>query len=305
MCRMYALAGFRRKNTNMLEANTRQELRKYIRSWRQEGQRIALVPTMGNLHAGHLALVNGAKDQADRVVCSIYVNPTQFGEDEDIERYPRTLEADRAVLVEAGCDLLFAPDQQTIYPFGFEHAVKLNATPDIASRLEGQFRPGHFDGVVTVVARLFNLVNPDVAVFGEKDYQQLLIIRRMVEDMGYDIHIHATPTVRENSGLALSSRNSYLDKEQLETAQCLQLVLRDTAARASQAGMELSALENLAKDQLNKHELGVEYVVIRRAMDLEMPAHCDQDLRILAAVWCGKTRLIDNLQINRTCNHRG
>ena len=302
---MSAQAGSRRKNTSMLEAKTRQELRACTRSWRQNGQRISLVPTMGNLHAGHLALVKAARDKADRVVSSIYVNPTQFGEGEDIDTYPRTFEADRAALARVGCDLLFAPDVQTVYPFGFENAVMLGAAPDLASTLEGQFRPGHFDGVVTVVARLFNLVNPDVAVFGEKDYQQLLIIRRLVEDLGYDIQIHAVPTVREHNGLALSSRNSYLDNEQLESAQCLQSVLVDTAARAGQAGVELSLLEELAETQLKKHQLDVDYVAIRRAKDLAAPGNNDQDLRLLAAVWCGKTRLIDNLNINRTCNNGG
>ncbi len=302
---MSAQVGSRRKNTSMLEAKTRQELRECTRSWRQSGQRIALVPTMGNLHAGHLALVKAAGDQADRVVSSIYVNPTQFGAGEDFESYPRTLEADRPALAQAGCDLLFAPDGQTIYPFGFENAVTLGAAPDLASTLEGRLRPGHFDGVVTVVARLFNLVNPDVAVFGEKDYQQLLIIRRMVEDLGYDIHIHAVPTVREHSGLALSSRNSYLDSEQLERARCLQAVLRDTVVRAGQAGVELSRLEDLAQIQLKKHQLDVEYVAIRRAKDLAVPGRNDKDLRLLAAVRCGKTRLIDNLKINRTCNNGG
>ncbi len=302
---MSARAGFRRKNTSMLEAKTRHELWVCTRAWRHNGQRIALVPTMGNLHAGHLALVKAAREKADRVVSSIYVNPTQFGEGEDIESYPRTLEADRAALAQADCDLLFAPDVHTVYPFGFENAVMLSAAPDLASTLEGQFRPGHYDGVVTVVARLFNLVNPDVAVFGEKDYQQLLIIRRMVEDLGYDIHIHAVPTVREHSGLALSSRNSYLDSEQLERAQCLQAVLRGTAARAGQAGVDLSLLEDMAEIQLKKHKLGVEYVAIRRARDLVVPGDHDRDLRLLAAVRCGNTRLIDNLKINRACNNGG
>jgi len=300
---MSAQAGSRRKNTSMLEAKTQQELRECTRSWRQNRQRIALVPTMGNLHAGHLALVKAARDQADRVVSSIYVNPTQFGEGEDIESYPRTLEADRVALAQAGCDLLFAPEVQTVYPFGFENEVMLGAAPDLASTLEGASRPGHFDGVVTVVARLFNLVKPDVAVFGEKDYQQLLIIRRMVEDLGYDIYVHAVPTVREPSGLALSSRNSYLDSEQLERARFLHLVLQDTAARAAQAGVELSLLENMAKNQLKKHQLGVEYVSIRRAKDLAAPGNSDRDLRLLAAVRCGKARLIDNLELNRACNN--
>lgn len=300
---MSAQAGFRRKNTSMLEAKTRQELRQYIRNWRQRGQRIALVPTMGNLHAGHLELVKAARDRADRVVSSIYVNPAQFGEHEDIESYPRTPEADRAALEQAGCDLLFAPGVHTVYPFGFDNAVMLGAAPDLAGTLEGQFRPGHFDGVVTVVARLFNLVHPDLAVFGEKDYQQLLVIRRMVDDLGYDIHIHAVPTVREPGGLALSSRNSYLDIAQLEQARCLQAVLRDTAVRAGKARADLSKLENQAKIQLEKHKLEVDYVVIRRASDLGVPGNDDQDLRLLVAVHCGNTRLIDNLKIDRACNN--
>ena len=266
---------------------------------------IALVPTMGNLHAGHLALVKAAREQADRVVSSIYVNPTQFGEGEDIESYPRTFEADRTALAQAGCDLLFAPDVQTVYPFGFENAVMLGAAPDLALTLEGRFRPGHFDGVVTVVARLFNLVNPDVAVFGEKDYQQLLIIRRLVEDLGYDIQIHAVPTVREHSGLALSSRNSYLDNEATGESPVPAVCADRYGRTCRQAGVELSLLEELAENQLKKHQLGVDYVAIRRAKDLAAPGNNDQDLRLLAAVWCGKTRLIDNVKIIRTCNNGG
>jgi len=287
----------------MLEATTRQELRKHSGSWRRNGQRIALVPTMGNLHAGHLALVSSAREQADRVVASIYVNPTQFGEAADLERYPRTLDADRTALVQAGCDLLFAPDVHSVYPFGFDHMVRLTAPPDLASRLEGRFRPGHFDGVVTVLSRLFNLLSPDVAVFGEKDFQQLLIIRRMVEDLSYDIKIHAVPTIREASGLAMSSRNSYLNHEQLEVAQCLQAVLRETATSACNAGAKFSSLEEQAEVQLEKQQLAVEYVAIRRANDLAVPLKGDRDLRILAAVRCGKTRLIDNFKIDRACNN--
>jgi pantoate--beta-alanine ligase len=287
----------------MLEAQTRQELRKHTRSWRNSGQRIALVPTMGNLHAGHLALVNAARGQADRVVASLYVNPTQFGETGDLKRYPRTMDADRATLAQADCDLLFAPDVHAVYPFGLDNMAKLTAPPDLASRLEGRFRPGHFDGVVTVVARLFNLINPDVAVFGEKDFQQLLIIRRMAEDLAYDIKIHAVPTVREASGLAMSSRNSQLDNEQMKAAQCLQVVLSETATGASKAVAKFSLLEEQARIQLEKQELDVEYLTIRRAIDLAAPLSGDQDLRILAAVWCGKTRLIDNLKIDKACNN--
>lgn len=302
---MFVRAGIRRKNTSMLEANTRQELWKTIQLWRSNGQGIALVPTMGNLHAGHLALVKAARDQAERVVSSIYVNPTQFGEGEDIERYPRTPEADRDALEQAGCDLLFTPTAKTIYPFGLDQAVMLSAAPDLGSTLEGQFRPGHFDGVVTVVARLFNLVNPDVAVFGEKDFQQLLIVQRMVEDLGYPIRIHAIATVREDSGLALSSRNNYLDSDQRDQAQYLQRVLRDTAILAGETGANFSMLEEQAGKQIRQHQLDVEYVAIRRANDLGIPVNSDKNLRILAAVWCGKTRLIDNFKVSRACNNGG
>jgi pantoate--beta-alanine ligase len=300
---MFVQAGSHRKKTNMREAKTRLELRQYTGRWRQNGQRIALVPTMGSLHAGHLALVKVARDQADRVVASIYVNPTQFGETEDLESYPRTLEADRSALEQAGCDLLFAPDTPTVFPFGFENAVTLGAAPDLASTLEGQFRPGHFDGVVTVVARLFNLVNPELALFGEKDYQQLLIIQRMVVDLSYDIDIQAVPTVRESSGLALSSRNNYLGKEQKAQGQCLYAVLRETAVDAIQTGVKLSLLETQADIQLKKHMLDVDYVAIRRACDLSVPQNGDQKLRILAAVRCGETRLIDNVKVDRACNN--
>ncbi len=181
--------------------------------------------------------------------------------------------------------------------------VKLTAPPDLASRLEGRLRPGHFDGVVTVVSRLFNLINPDVAVFGEKDFQQLLIIRRMVEDLAYDIKILAVPTVREASGLAMSSRNSYLDNEQLDAAKCLQAVLHATATGACKAGARFSLLEEQARIQLEKQQLDVEYLAIRRASDLAPPLTGDRDLRILAAVRCGKTRLIDNLKIEKACNN--
>jgi pantoate--beta-alanine ligase len=258
---------------------------------------------MGNLHAGHLALVKAAREQADRVVATIYINPKQFGDNEDIGSYPRTLEADRSALVQAGCHLLFTPDVDTVYPFGLENAVMLYAAPDLASKLEGRFRPGHFDGVVTVVARLFNLVNPELAVFGEKDYQQLLVIQRMTRDLSYDIRIHAVPTVREESGLALSSRNGYLNQKQLVQARSLSAVLQEIATPAIRADAELSTLEKKAEVQLKKQKLDVEYVVFRRASDLNVPGNDDLELRLMAAVRCGRARLIDNLKVSRACNH--
>jgi len=282
----------------MLKLRDRQELRDITRAWKREGQTIALVPTMGHLHTGHLALVSAARERADRVISSIFVNPTQFGANEDLASYPKTPEADHAVLQQAGCDLVFSPDAGTIYPFGPEKAFMLSAPAALASILEGKFRAGHFDGVVTVVSRLFNLVRPDVAVFGEKDYQQLLIIQRMVEDMGYDIRIHALPTVREETGLAMSSRNSYLDPAQQDAARHLFSVLKDTARLASKPNANYRNLENLAKNRLKNHELIADYVEIRRADDLGVPGLGDTALRLLAAVWCGKTRLIDNLDLH-------
>jgi len=282
----------------MLEVKGRQELREQIRAWKRGGHEIALVPTMGNLHDGHLSLVRAAREHAGRVVTSIYVNPTQFGAREDLASYPKTPETDSESLHQAGCDLIFAPGVETVYPHGLEQAMMLSAPPDLASILEGEFRPEHFDGVVTVLSRLFNLVTPDVALFGEKDYQQLLIIRRMVHELGCAIRIHALPTVREVGGLAMSSRNSYLDPTQKPAAESLFRVLQDTAALAADRGADLSRLEKQAGERLKNHGLKADYVAIRRADDLGMPGEGDRPLRILAAVWCGKTRLIDNINVN-------
>lgn len=287
----------------MLEVNDRPGLRELLRTWKRAGQKIALVPTMGNLHAGHLALVEAAGQLADRVVATIYVNPAQFAAGEDLESYPRTPDSDRAALRHSGCDLLFAPTGETVYPHGVENAFRLAAPHGLASVLEGESRPGHFDGVVTVVSRLFCLVNPDDAVFGEKDYQQLLIIRHMVDDMGFDVHIHAVPTVRESTGLALSSRNNYLDSAQHAAAQNLFAVLQETATFGAEAGADFFCLEEQAGEQLRRFGLEPEYVAIRRAGDLELPREGDRELRILAAVRCGTTRLIDNISLKWVCNH--
>jgi pantoate--beta-alanine ligase len=283
----------------MLEADKRGQIRSATRRWRREGLRTALVPTMGNLHDGHLALVEAASSEADRVVASIYVNPAQFGQDEDFQSYPRTLDADRQLLNQAGCDLLFVPDHNTIYPLGLENSVRLLAPPGLASPLEGQFRSGHFDGVVTVVARLFNLVGPDIAVFGEKDYQQLLVISRMVLDLGYDTRIVPVPTVREISGLAMSSRNNYLEPSQRKAASELNAVLLEAADRIKCDSAESSSVEREAADRLASLGLRVDYVAVRRAEDLGMPRPDDQRLRVLAAAWCGETRLIDNIGLIR------
>lgn len=283
----------------MKTVRDRQALWAALAEFRSNNERIALVPTMGNLHEGHLSLVHEARKHAERVVATIFVNPTQFGEGEDFERYPRTLEQDQAGLVSAGCDLCFAPATDQLYPFGLENAVRVTAAPDLATRLEGRFRPGHFDGVVTVVARLFALVQPDIAVFGEKDYQQLLMLRRMTVDLGFNTEVVGAPTVRGNTGLALSSRNAYLAGAELDAANGINRVLADTAARvvAGEAGLE--ALEQQAEAALERMGLRPQYVAIRRATDLDLPTESDLDLRILAAAYSGTTRLIDNLPVGR------
>jgi pantoate--beta-alanine ligase len=281
----------------MDRAQSRAELWSVIRGWRRAGHGIGLVPTMGNLHQGHLALVDKAREIGGKVVASIYVNPTQFGEGEDFEHYPRTLESDLKKLDAAGCDLVFIPDLSTMYPFGLDKAVSVLAPPDIAARLEGASRPGHFDGVTTVVARLFNLVMPDYAVFGEKDYQQLLVIRRMVEDLSYAIEVIAVPTVREEGGLAMSSRNSYLEEKQRKAAGELNRALRVLADRIRQPAADFECAEQKAAELLEQRGLVVDYVAVRRAADLARPRPGDRELRALAAVWCGKTRLIDNVPI--------
>jgi pantoate--beta-alanine ligase len=281
-------------NIDLRQARTRAELWSQIRPWRAAGQRIALVPTMGNLHDGHLALVEAARRHADRVITSIYVNPAQFGAGEDFSRYPRTPEDDLRRLQSARCDLAFLPDDAAIYPLGLAGATQLHAAPVLAGILEGAFRPGHFDGVVTVVARLLNLCAPDLAVFGEKDYQQLLVVRRMVEDLGYPLRILPVPTVREPGGLALSSRNRFLGATERVAANRLSVILRDAAGQAGQIGADHREVERAALERLQREGLRVDYVAVRRALDLGQPGRGDRDLRVLAAAWCGQTRLIDN-----------
>ena len=287
----------------MLTANNRQALRDVLKSWRKDRETVALVPTMGNLHEGHIALVDAAKHLADRVVTSIYVNPTQFGANEDLDQYPRTPEKDSKALLRNGCDLLFAPGVETIYPHGIDSRFLLKAPASLAGVLEGEHRPGHFDGVVTVVSRLFNLVEPDVAVFGEKDFQQLQVIRRMTQDLGYDIQIHGLATVREYSGLAMSSRNRYLDPVQKEAAGALFQVLSEMVRRIEQGDCRFEHLEERAFSRLEVLGFKVDYCSIRREIDLEIPGSNDRNLRVLAAVWCGKTRLLDNLKALGACNH--
>lgn len=284
----------------MKTIETLEELREQVRAWRVAGERVAFVPTMGNLHAGHLTLIAEARARASRVVASIFVNPMQFGPAEDLDAYPRTLARDRELLEEAGCDLLFAPGVATVYPRGSEEQTRVEV-PGLSDVLCGESRPGHFRGVATVVCKLFNMVQPDVALFGEKDFQQLLVIRRMVEDLAVPVEIVGVPTVRESDGLAMSSRNSYLTPSERARAPALRRVL--TQARDSLlAGNAAASVEREAEDALREAGLTPDYIRVRTTEDLRPATQTDRDLVILAAAYLGRARLIDNLRLQSDTN---
>jgi pantoate--beta-alanine ligase len=276
--------------------STADVLREDLSEWRRAGEHIALVPTMGNIHDGHLSLVRLARKHAERVVVSIFVNPTQFGEGEDIDSYPRTIERDTRSLKRAKVDLLFVPDVATIYPFGTDNATSVTV-PVLTDDLCGTFRPGHFAGVTTVVSRLFGLVQPDVAVFGQKDYQQQLVIRRMAEDLSLPTKIIAGPTVREEDGLAKSSRNQYLSDVERAIAPRLYAAIVEIGARIDDGNTDYAVLEADAMEKLRLAGFDPEYVSVRRASDLGAPESSDDDLVVLAAARLGAARLIDNLLI--------
>jgi pantoate--beta-alanine ligase len=269
------------------------ELRTQVRAWRQAGERIALVPTMGNLHQGHLALVERARALAPRCVVSIFVNPLQFGPQEDLQNYPSTLEQDRDHLISYGTDVLFVPEIGEIYPRPLEHMTRVEV-PGLSTILCGAVRPGHFTGVTTVVTKLFNMVQPDVAVFGEKDWQQLMIIRRMTADLNLPIDIIGVPTVREAEGLAMSSRNGYLSAAERRTAPILYATLKTAAHRLAAGERDYSAIETVALHTLTTAGFNPDYLHIRRAEDLAEPNQDDQHLIVIAAAWLGRARLIDN-----------
>ncbi|MGB5440382.1 MAG: pantoate--beta-alanine ligase [Gammaproteobacteria bacterium] len=276
-----------------------EELRAHTRAWRLREEPIALVPTMGNLHAGHLKLVQHAKAIAARVVVSIFVNPMQFAANEDYEGYPLSMELDARALMEADADVLFAPGVSAVYPGGVEGTTSV-VVPGLNSVLEGEHRPSHFNGVTTVVTKLFNMVQPDIAVFGEKDYQQLLIIRRMVKDLDMPVRIEAVGTVREHDGLAMSSRNSYLTATQRTLAPRLHQVLLDVKTVVEAGAGDFQGIERAAMQQLAETGMVVDYVSIRRQSDLALPKAGDRQLVVLAAARIGATRLIDNNQISIT-----
>lgn len=285
----------------MKTCNTITDLRRQVREWRMAGERIALVPTMGNLHAGHLALVRQAREMADRVVVSIFVNPLQFGEGEDFSSYPRTMQQDSYALESGGADLLFAPSVDEVYSRPQQLQTKVEV-PGLSDILCGASRPGHFIGVATVVCKLFNMVQSDIALFGQKDYQQLMVIRHMVDDLCIPMEIVAVPTVREDDGLAMSSRNGYLTAEEREQAPELYRIMRESAESIESGERDYAKLELKARQALEKSGFSPDYYHIRRADDLAEPNVADQSLVIVAAAYLGRARLIDNLQVSAGSN---
>ena len=287
----------------MLAVHGVTELRDQVQRWRGAGERIALVPTMGNLHAGHIKLVEEAHRHARRVVVSIFVNPLQFGPGEDYQSYPRTLEADQAGLKAVRADLLFVPAVEDMYPDGCDRVTRVDV-PGLSAILDGQFRPGHFSGVATVVLKLLNTVQPDVALFGEKDYQQLQIVRRLVTDLSLPVEIVGVPTVREADGLAMSSRNQYLTPAERQLAPLMYCTLTEAAAALRAGRRDFAQLESEALRKLSAC-MRPDYVSVRAAHTLASADADTRDFVVLAAAWLGKARLIDNVQVHVSSSHTG
>ena len=271
------------------------QLRAALARARQENKRIGLVPTMGNLHAGHIALVDMALQRTDYVVVSIFVNPLQFGPNEDLDSYPRTLAEDQSKLLDAGAHLVFAPSVNDMYPEGMDgHTIV--SVPGVSDGLCGASRPGHFDGVSTVVNKLLNMVQPDVAVFGEKDFQQLAVIRKMAHDLCLPVQIMGAPIVRAEDGLALSSRNGYLDAAQRQTAPQLYQTLQYIAQQLQAGHQDLTSLVEEARQHLVEAGFRPDYLELRDTLTLQPASSNSRDITILAAAFLGTTRLIDNLR---------
>lgn len=281
----------------MITVKTVRELRAAVARARSEGKRIGFVPTMGNLHAGHAALVTKASQRAEFVVASIFVNPLQFGAGEDLDTYPRTLAADQERLLAAGCNLLFAPGVEEMYPDGMAGQT-LVCVPGVSEGLCGASRPGHFDGVATVVTKLFHMVQPDLAVFGEKDFQQLAVIRKLVRDLDLPVQIIGEPTVRDSDGLALSSRNGYLNDAQRCCAPALYQTLGALAAELRSGRDDYGVLIEDGLARLSAAGFEPDYLEIRHPLTLRPATRADRQLVILAAARLGTTRLIDNLLVD-------
>ncbi|MDH5765117.1 MAG: pantoate--beta-alanine ligase [Gammaproteobacteria bacterium] len=274
-----------------------QSLRQHILNWKQQGESIAFVPTMGNLHAGHLQLIEHGKHIADRVVVSIFVNPMQFNEANDFKNYPRTFDDDRAKLEAIAVDCIFAPLEKDLYPVNQQLTTKVSV-PVLGEILEGESRPGHFTGVTTVVCKLFNIVQPDYACFGEKDFQQLMLIRHMVAELNMPVQIEAVATCREADGLAMSSRNNRLNQSQRAIAPEIYQVLSSICEQIKQGNKDFSQLEHEAVATLNNSGFVADYVAIRSVADLGNPAADEVELVVLAAACLGDIRLIDNMPLS-------
>ena len=272
-------------------------VRAEVSSRRSQGQLITFVPTMGNLHQGHVSLIRYAKQYGGVVLVSLYVNPLQFGVNEDFSTYPRTLETDKAILIEENVDILFLPEDRTMYPRGAEDQTKVEV-PHLGETLEGVTRPNFFRGVATVVNRLFNIVQADIAVFGKKDYQQWIVIKRMVDDLAMPVEIVGVDTVREHDGLALSSRNSYLTAEQRQMAPVLYKSLLGAAGKLKSGERDYEQIEQMALEDIQSGGLRPDYVAVRRQQDLTVPGETDSAWVILGAAYVGTTRLIDNVEVN-------
>jgi len=280
----------------MIQAHDKDALRVVMRGYRSNNEVTAFVPTLGNLHDGHLSLVRKAKEVADRVVVSIFLNPTQFDKPEDLAAYPKTLENDLSLLVKEKVDLVFLPKAEEMYPQGSAARVEVDGISEI---LEGDSRPGHFSGVATIVAKLFNLVQPDISVFGEKDFQQLMLIRRMELDLDFGIEIIAAPTAREASGLAMSSRNNYLnDEERNKIAPGLYAEILKIKEAIKNGEKDYLSLQSKTIKTLSKQGFKPDYIEVRNAEDLSVATKENTELVILASAWLGKARLIDNITVS-------
>jgi len=282
----------------MQTVTTIEALRAHVRAWRADGLRVGFVPTMGNLHAGHISLLSAARARAERVLASVFVNPLQFGPNEDFAHYPRTPQEDRRLLIEAQCDLLFTPSVAEIYPCNGSQ-LTLVSVRGLTDILCGKFRPGHFDGVATVVAKLFGIVAPDVAVFGEKDFQQFMLVRRMAIDLALPVEVIAAPTVRASDGLALSSRNRYLTPEERARAPAIYRALQAAVAALMHGSRDYAAIERQGWLTLEAAALKPDYFSILSALDLLAPRDDAAELIVLTAARLGRSRLIDNVRTGR------
>jgi len=281
----------------MQRVETIKAMRAQVTAWRQQHDTIAFVPTMGNLHQGHLSLVKKAHELADKVIVSIFVNPLQFDDQADLTAYPRTMDADIEQLMSVNCDLIFTPLVDVMYPQGMKQHSRV-VVPGMDDKLCGKNRPGHFDGVATVVSKFFNMVQADIAIFGEKDYQQLQLIKKLVRDLNLPIEVVGCDTHRENNGLAMSSRNQYLTVAEYEKATVLYQTLVELKKQLTQGKYDFAELQQNAMEKLTLAGFKPEYVEIRRSEDLELATKHDNKLRILAAAYLGKARLIDNIACN-------